>query len=135
MKTISNPPSDVIKMVIDRVEKLEQFKKDTIKDIDDLDRQIEYMTNDLDTLMQEKTEKVFKATTMLTEELKDQVVREWLTQSKEINEDYAEELRKIPLHKREDFNNEDLENNEKVAWACKILLEYIEEPYSEERKV
>jgi len=121
--------------ILARLEKLEQFKKDTIEDINDMDKQIEYMTNDLDTLMQEKTEKVFKATTMLTEELKDQVVREWLTQSLEINESYADELRKIPLHKREDFNNEDLENNEKVAWACRILLEYTEEPNSEEWKV
>ena len=121
--------------ILARLEKLEQFKKDTIEDINDMDKQIEYMTNDLDTLMREKTENVFKATTMFTEELKDQVVREWLTQSKEINESYAEELRKIPLHKRQDFNNEDLENNEKVAWACEILLEYTEEPDSKEWKV
>ena len=123
--------------ILARLEKLEQFKKDTIEDINDLDKQIEYMTQDLDILMREKTEKVFKATTMLTEELKDQVVREWLTQSQEINENYADKLRKIPLHKREDFNNEDLENNEKVAWACKILLEYTEEPniVSEEWKI
>jgi len=118
-----------------RLEKLEQFKKDTIEDINDLDTKLEYMTNDLDILMREKTEKIFKATTMLTEELKDQIVREWLTQSKEINESYIEELKKIPLHKRQDFNNEDLENNEKVAWACEILLEYTEEPDNKEWQV
>ena len=114
--------------IVARLEVLEKFHRETINDIN-------YMTQDLDTLMRERTEKVFKATTMLTDELKDQVIREWLTQSLEINEDYAEELRKIPLHKREDFNNEDLENNEKVAWACKILLEYTEEPNSEEWKI
>ena len=78
------------KDILARLEILEKFHRETIKDID-------YMTQDLDTLMRERTEKVFKATTMLTEELKDQVVREWLTQSLEINESYAEELRKIPL--------------------------------------
>ena len=114
--------------ILKRLEVLEKFHRETIKDID-------YMTQDLDTLMRERTEKVFKATTMLTEELKDQVVREWLTQSLEINESYADELRKIPLHKRQDFNNEDLENNEKVAWACKILLDNTEEPNSEEWKI
>ena len=121
--------------IVARLEKLEQFKIDTIQDINDMDKQIEYMTNDLDILMREKSEKVFKATTMLSDELKDQIVREWLTESKEINEMYADELRKIPLHKRLDFNIEDLENNEKVAWACGILLEYTEEPNSKEWKV
>ena len=116
------------KDIITRLEILEKFHRETIKDID-------YMTQDLDILMREKTEKVFKATTMLNDEIKDQVIREWLTQSKEINEEYAEELRKIPLHKREDFNKEDLENNEKVAWACKILLDYTEEPNSKEWKI
>ena len=42
-----NMTEDIIK----RLEKLEQFKKDTIADISDLDTKLEYMTNDLDILM------------------------------------------------------------------------------------
>lgn len=121
--------------ILARLEKLEQFKKDTIEDINDMDKQIEYMTNDLDTLMQEKTEKVFKATTMLTEELKDQIVKEFLETHLDISQEYIDEIRAIPVHKRQDFQLEDLDNNEEVCWACKILLEYTEVPASKEWKV
>ena len=121
--------------ILARLEKLEQFKKDTIEDINDMDKQIEYMANDLDTLMQEKTEKVFKATTMLTEELKDQIVKEFLETHLDISQEYIDEIRAIPVHKRQDFQLEDLDKNEEVYWACKILLEYTEVPASKEWKV
>jgi hypothetical protein len=127
--------------ILARLEKLEQFKKDTIEDINDLDNKLDYMTNDLDTLMQEKTEKVFKARTMFTEELKDQIVKEFLETHLNISQEYIDEIRGMPVVKRQDFQLENLDNLQEIYWACKILLEYTEvleyteKPASKEWKV
>ena len=131
----------MVEDIVKRLEKLECFKKDTIADISDLDTKLEYMTNDLDMLMRKNLKTSNDANientslVLISDEGKNAVVKEFLETHLDISQEVIEEIREIPLNKRQDFQLEDLDDNENVYWACRILLDYIKEPDSKEWQI
>ena len=99
------------------------------------------MTNDLDMLMRKNLKTSNDANientslVLISEEGKNAVVKEFLETHLDISQEVIAEIREIPINKRQDFQLEDLDDNENVYWACRILLDYIKEPDSKEWQI
>jgi len=156
---MTNEDQDItIANIINRLEKLETFKKDTILDINEYDEYLDKLTDHLNALekrtivpekrtdypkfkdtVKERLNKddgfhdamvneitdMDRVSDLLKSEVKDKIVINFLELNKDINGDEVERLMEVPVHKRKDFEKEDLDNAEQVYWACKILLEYV----------
>lgn len=107
--------------IINRLEKLEWFKMTTTQDIDEINGWIEFQDqNDY-----KKYETPTKIEDAFADNVKNKIIRNFLELNKEMADEDVERLRTIPIHKLQDFEKEDLDDQEQVYWACKILLDYI----------